>query len=244
MEVSGELNFDIGWYDALWDLGGKVVSDPASGTAENWVLVFRDGLRGMLARIAEADDHYTESLRLMRNPPSNPNEWAVLADRHVAGVLFGMDSSVECFVFALNALGSAKSPSDFRDLADAKDLRRVSPQDILGPTSPADRDHPKPGYAKYFPRVQRFWIANESLLATIFQYHNVSKHRAAVVTGGDATTIYLRADPKNAGHGGSSSSHTLQSISEAYQKFINELLPITLQDGASVFGLTISTRPR
>ena len=132
-----ELNFDVlVVYDELWRLGGTIATSTGYGNPSNWLLLYRDGLRGMLARIIEVDRHYAGVVRTLSNPPDNPNEWAVNVDRHTAGLLFGMDSSLECFVFAFNALGYARSPEDFWNIADTKELRRIGPAGYPRPRRP------------------------------------------------------------------------------------------------------------
>lgn len=235
-----ELNFDVlVVYDELWRLGGTIATSTGYGNPSNWLLLYRDGLRGMLARIIEVDRHYAGVVRTLSNPPDNPNEWAVNVDRHTAGLLFGMDSSLECFVFAFNALGYARSPEDFWNIADTKELRRIGPAGYPRPRRPRI---PQGRLRQVLPKVQQSWTKNRTLIEAIFEYHDVSKHRAAVVTGGDGTTVNLRADPKSAEHKGSSATYTLQSLSTSYEALVNDLLPLALQDAAGAFGLTAARK--
>jgi hypothetical protein len=101
-----------------------------------------------------------------------------------------MDSAIECFTFALNALGFAVLPTDFRDVTDDRALRRISPKDILGDPGATPPRPPLSGHAKLFPTLQAYWQANASLLSTCFEQHDVSKHRETIYSGGMA-----RQDP-------------------------------------------------
>jgi hypothetical protein len=101
-----------------------------------------------------------------------------------------MDSAIECLSFALNALGYAASPVSFRDVCDARALRRISPKDILGDPSTNPPVLPVPGYGKVFPQVQLLWQSERSLLDRIAEQHDVSKHRQTIFVGGRA-----RSDP-------------------------------------------------
>lgn len=227
-----ELTFGnvLGVYDALWDLGGKLAMNPAVGDHDNWLLTYRDGLRGMLARILAVDRHFVLLHQYQHQAETiqgNPNEWALECEYHAAVILFGMDSSLECFVFAVNALGFAKSPNEFCSITDPTSLRQVSPTNILG-GDPTDKRNPRPGYQQLFPRVVALWKKNEHLLSTIFEYHDVTKHRSAVAQGGRLGELRIRDNPKQPGSLMSSTSYTLESLAYEYQQFVDELLPIAL----------------
>lgn len=43
-----------------------------------------------------------------------------------------MDSSIDCMVFALNAIGNCVSPADFRDVRDKEALRAIHLNDVIG----------------------------------------------------------------------------------------------------------------
>jgi hypothetical protein len=211
-----ELTFEnaIGAYNALWDLSGKIATDPKIGNPHNWILTFRDGLRGMLARITTVDREYVKLHGFQSQAEKNvgnPNEWGLICDSHAAVIFFGMDSTIECFVFAMNAIGFLKAPGDFCDITDAKALRQIGPTNILG-GDPNDKRNPKPGYQKVFPRVVSHWKTHSNLLTTIFEYHDVSKHRSAVATGGGEGILHVRADPKQPGSLQSRSLHTVESL--------------------------------
>jgi hypothetical protein len=95
-----------------------------------------------------------------------------------------MDSAVECFTFAMNALGYAVAPSEFLDVTDEKMLQRISPTNILGRKSQA----PQPGYSNRFPSLQAHWQSNQTLITTIVEQHDVSKHRSTIYVGGKYRT--------------------------------------------------------
>jgi len=112
------------------------------------------------------------------------------AEYHLTSILFQMDSAIECLTFALNALGWAVAPSDFRDVTDPKSLRSISPADVVGGLIGATGTQPQPGFARVFPRIQALWQGQVPLLARIRDLHDVSKHRQTIFVGGKA-----RSDP-------------------------------------------------
>lgn len=242
-----ELTFEnvLGIYNALWSLGGTIVNNPAYGDHDNWLLTYRRGLRGMLSRILAVDRHFVLLNRYQQQaeiqPQHNPNEYVIECDYHAGIILFGMDSSLECFVFAINALGFAKAPDKFCNITEMKQLKTIRPQNILG-GDPKDKWNPRPGYQMYFPQLVALWKKNESLIKTIFEYHDVSKHRTAVSTGGNFGTLRMIDDPKQSGVLKSSTSLTLQSLAIEYQKFMDALLPIALEEGGSAFGFTVTKK--
>jgi hypothetical protein len=69
----------------------------------------------------------------------------------------------------------------FRDITDARALRKISPRDVK-----EDQHHirPQSGYSEVFPNVQEHWKSNAELIATIQELHDVSKHRQTIYTGG------------------------------------------------------------
>ena len=168
----------------------------------------------------------------------NPNEWALECEYHAGVILFGMDSSLECFVFAINSLGFAKYPDEFCNITDPRFLKRIGPKNILGGDQ-SDKLNPRPGYHNHFRRMVALWKQSDSLLSTIFEYHDVAKHRSAVVQGGRLGEVRIRDNPKQPGILMSSTLHTLQSLTREYQKFVDELLPIALEESAIAFGYTL-----
>jgi hypothetical protein len=232
--------------NALWDLGGKVVMDPGFGDHDNWLLEYRQGLRGMLARILAVDRHFRllhdYQRRAEEAPPPDPNEWLLECEYHAGLIFFGMDSSLECFVYALNAIGCAKSPTQFCDITTPSGLKQVRPENVLG-GPPGDRRNPRPGYRQHFPRVVALWEARRALLDTIFEYHNVSKHRQAAATGGGLGELRIRGTPKQPGSLMSSTEHTVQSLARDYQEFMDELLSTAVEETGAAFGYTMVKRP-
>ena len=101
-----------------------------------------------------------------------------------------MDSAVECLTYALNALGYALATNSFRDVSDAKELKKINPKDIIGDNS---ANPPRPslaGYVKFFPKLASLWQSKSTMLNHIFELHDVSKHRQTICVGGR-----LRSDP-------------------------------------------------
>ena len=115
-------------------------------------------------------------------------------------MLFCMDSAIECFVFMLNALGHAVDRSGFRDISSDRDLRRISPDDILGANKPE-----RAGYARLFPELQSHWKNKNDLIQLIFENHDVTKHRHQALVGGK-----YRLDPPE-GFTRASGYRTIQS---------------------------------
>ena len=151
------------------------------GGSGGWFSCFRGGLYGFYARLHGVKVHFHE-VHAWRPSIRSPTETEFL----VASVLFNMDSAMECFVFALNALGNAVNPGDFMDVTNAKALRQVNPLNITG----GDAIPPVPGYLQYFPALQRHWQSHQSLLKAITEQHDVSKHRQTIYSGGK-----VRGDP-------------------------------------------------
>jgi hypothetical protein len=237
-----ELIFDdvLATYNALWTLGGTIVMDPKFGDRDHWLLTYRHGLRGMLARIQAIDRNYIELRKYQANAPEdgNPNEWAVICESFAGVIFFGMDSTVECFVYAMNAVGFARSRGDFCDITDAKKLRQISPKNIMGGDK-SDKQNPIRGYQKYFPRVVGHFMANQPILSSIFEYHDVSKHRGGVIQGGDRGKTRIMTAPKQPGPQYSSLVLTVESLAHEFQIFLSALLPIALQETAAAFGYTV-----
>lgn len=149
-----------------------------------------------------------------------------------------MDSSLECLVFALNAIGYAKDPSAFCDITDPKALRQIGPQNILG----TDKLNPRAGYAKHLPRVTALWGNSEPILARIFECYDVSKHRSAVAQGGTVGELRIRENPKHPSNHQSSTVHTVQTLSVEYQAFMDRVVVAALDDIAAAFGYTATPR--
>lgn len=155
------------------------------GNDTDWFGAFRGGLYGFYARIYGVISHY-QSVHSWMARPRLPTE----TEFHLASIFFNMDSAIECLTFALNGLGYAALPGEFRDVTDRNALRFISPQDILGhPRSKSPRSL-LTGYSRIFPTLQDLWQSQNKLLAAVFEQHDVSKHRQTIYSGGMA-----RLDP-------------------------------------------------
>ncbi|MCX5674297.1 MAG: hypothetical protein NTX87_04760 [Planctomycetota bacterium] len=97
----------------------------------------------------------------------------------MAVCLFCMDSAVECWVFALNAVGFGVGTRSFLDVSDDQALRRVSPENIIG--KPASRIA---GYDALFPNLVQLWRSHETDIRMIMSNHDVAKHRHSNFWGG------------------------------------------------------------
>ncbi|MBE3123656.1 MAG: hypothetical protein IMZ65_02505 [Planctomycetes bacterium] len=175
--------FDPAPFEALDQLALLASQDYNLGGAGDWFDEFRGGLDGFHARLYGVQRHYFEvHAWLPRVRISTDTEY------HLASILFQMDSALECLTFALNSLGWVVMPAGFRDVTDAKALKRISPLDILGDaTSP-----PLAGYQQVFPTMQAAWQNEAQLIAQVRDLHDVSKHRRTIFVGGQA-----RSDPPN-----------------------------------------------
>lgn len=179
------LKFERAPFEALDQLALLARQDYNLGGAEKWFGEFRGGLYGLYARLYGVEIHYTE-VHAWRPRVRLPSD----ADNHLTSIFFHMDSATECLTFALNALGWAVAPSDFRDVTDPKALRSISPTDVIGGVLNTRGSQLQPGFAKVFPRLQALWQGQASLLARIRDLHDVSKHRQTIFVGGKA-----RSDP-------------------------------------------------
>ncbi len=155
------------------------------GNDTDWFGSFRGGLYGFYSRIYGIAEHYRlvhSWIPRLRHPSET--------EYHVTSTLFNMDSAFECLTYALNALGYAYLFKSFRDVTSKKALSRICPSDILGKPSDNPPESPLEGYSVIFPETQKCCLENHSLLKTIFDLHDVSKHRETIYLGGMA-----RSDP-------------------------------------------------
>jgi hypothetical protein len=90
-----------------------------------------------------------------------------------------MDSAVECWVFALNAVGFGVGTPSFLDVSDHQALRRVCPENIIG--KPASRIA---GYDALFPNLAQLWRSHEADIRMIMRNNDVAKHRHSNFWGG------------------------------------------------------------
>ncbi|MCP5007209.1 MAG: hypothetical protein GY941_25195 [Planctomycetes bacterium] len=179
------LNIELSKFNELDQFALLACQKYNYGNNTDWFGSFRGGLYGSFARIHGLINHYYEvhtwKIR-MRHPAET--------EYQLASIFFNMDSFVECITYAFNALGFCFSNSAFRDVTKSNELRRVSPYDILGRIENHSPQPPLSGYKSIFPSVQNFWKSNYRLLSTIFELHDVSKHRETIFTGG-----MVRGDP-------------------------------------------------
>ena len=149
------------------------------GNLTDWFGAFRGGYYGLRSRIYCTKTHYRDvhSWIVKLRPP-------VETEYHVSSILFGMDSAIECFTFMLNALGCAAVPTGFHDVTDGRALKRVAPRDILGEPNATPPIPPLQDYEIIFPTLQSHWQSNRKLVGMIMEYHDVSKHRETVYSGG------------------------------------------------------------
>jgi len=106
-------------------------------------------------------------------------------DYHLTAILFNMHSAIECFTFALNALGNSVYVKGFWDITNKQELRQIGATKILE-ADPVYHKTSKDGFKKYFPRTQKLWRSNEDMLTIIRENHDVSKHRETIFRGGES----------------------------------------------------------
>jgi len=170
--------FEVGQLLDHIDGEGLRIAESYAGPENHWFFNFRRAIHGLASRLRGARLHY-DALHSWFPPRITIND----ADYHVASALFNMDSAIECLVFALNAVGNGKEVSKFLDLTCSKSLRRITPAIVSGDKSCS-------GFADYFPRFTSHWEQSESVIESVLEYHDVSKHRHAVAGSGQ-----LRTDP-------------------------------------------------
>jgi hypothetical protein len=172
------VDFHIAPFEELDQLALLANQDYNLGGAGDWFGNFRGGLYGFYSRLYGVQRHYADVHAWL------PNVRIGDAEYHLTSILFHLDSALECLTFALNALGWIVMPSGFRDVADAKALRRISPADILGDPSRSPPVVPLAGYQNVFPEVQRTWQSKTQLISKVRDLHDVSKHRQTIYLGG------------------------------------------------------------
>lgn len=223
------------------------------GNSDDWFGHFRRGLYGFYARLLGTDFHY-----------SSLHDWAAglqipaQTECHLADFFFNADSAIECFTYALNALGNCVAPEAFIEVSRDENLRRIKPDNIIGSPAHPRKDAPLPGYQRYFPRLQDHWICHQPLIKAIVDNHDVSKHRQTIYRGGRARTdgpwqgvfgphaeIILQNDPR-AHHSRQPdkplSGYTLlEELAPAYSKFINQTMVLALGDARANIPLKEAT---
>jgi hypothetical protein len=257
------LNFQEAYAvgEQLWALGRVLCDDPKYAKPHNWILTYRYAVRAMLARIMTVDWEY----RGLNEPglgtaPDGEmttqharNRWNVVWESYAGVLFFAMDSSLECFGYALNALGSLLSPGEFFDITADEKLRRITPANLFEP--PSNGKAAPSAYAaclKWFPRICGHWSTNRPLLAQIIEYHDATKHRHSAVVGQRLAGHLLKPAPKQAmgnvffrestvageakrfvPH---NQEHSLQSMTTAYRAFMTDWLLFTRQELETIFG--------
>jgi hypothetical protein len=256
------LNFQEAYSvgEQLWMIGKVLQDDLRYAKPPNWVLTYRSAIRGMLARIITVDRDY-QSLNEPGNGTAtdedmatqiNRNWWNAVWESYAGTLFFAMDSSLECFAHAVNALGYLLSPSEFLDITADEKLRRITPSNLFDPPSNGNAGHSGyPGCLKWFPRICGHWSANRPLLAQIIEYHDATKHRHSVVVGqawegyaGVSRGHFLKQAPKqamcNVVFTGSmvppNQDYSLQSMAMAYRKFMIDWLGLTREELEARFG--------
>ncbi len=154
------------------------------GGHDNWFGEFRCGLHGMYVRLYTAKLHYQEIHRWRGWQPGVPR-----AEYHLSIILFGMQSTFECMVYMLNALGFGVSPSEFFDVSSKDELRSIAPRLLLDPHNTCGKSLAK-SYDRWFPSFLEHWEKNQHFIAVVQENHDVSKHRGRIFIGGE-----LRKDP-------------------------------------------------
>ena len=254
--------------DQLWAFG-KVLHDDLKYTKPiNWILTYRYAIRALMARIVTVDRDYQNLNELGRGMAPDEemvtskarNDWNVVWESYAGVLFFAMDSSLECFTYALNALGYLLSPADFVDIRNDEKLKRITPANLLDP--PTKRNAAGSAHAaclKWFPRVCAHWSGNRELLAQIIEYHDATKHRHSAVVGQALGCHLLKPAPKQAmvkivfnkstAAGQSkefvphNNEESLQSITAGYHAFMVEWLRIARQEFEAVFGQPLTVPP-
>lgn len=171
-----ELEFDMSALAALDEFALLARQDYNLGNRGSWFTHFRGGAHAVFNRVYGVGAHYAAVHGW------TGESWSQTAEYHLASIFFGMDSAIECLVFALNALGWGAG-SEFRDVSDSCALRRVRVEDVTG-------DRPIAGFVDLFPEISATFARHEATIRTIVEQHDVSKHRETIFAGGA-----LRDDP-------------------------------------------------
>jgi hypothetical protein len=147
------------------------------GDRGKWFLCFRQGCQGLRVRLFAVETHYAQlhawELRC---------RWHLEPEYHLASIGFGLDSALECLLYAMNSLGYGVHPAEFMDITTDKGLRSIAPWMILGSSSRSAH----PAFKKYYPNVVAVWQRHRDLINEIQRQHDVSKHRSTTYRGGRA----------------------------------------------------------
>ena len=253
--------------DQLWAFGKVLHDDPKYNKPLNWILTYRYAIRALMARIVTVDRDYgnLNELACGMAPASEMktskarNDWNVVWESYAGVLFFAMDSSLECFTHALNALGYLLSPGEFVDITTDEKLKRITPANLLDP--PTKGNAARSAYVpclKWFPRICAHWLANRELLAQIIEYHDATKHRHSAVVGQVLGCHLLKPAPKQAMvkivfNESTAAGRTklvphdeeesLQSITMRYHAFMDEWLRTARQEFEIVFGQPLPLPP-
>ena len=188
----------------------KTLSDIAKkakdkfGDRGYWITAFNRAVDGIRARIFGLNNHYDDLQSIRNFEISDGSKYNFIElDHHLSDILFNLDSSIECLVFALNAIGYGVMDSKlFISIEDDKKLKRINPDNIFLENNNAH-------YKKYFPNLTNYWleiphhkyhVTPKQLWKSIKDNHDVSKHRSCLchmVTGSDnETDLFLDKYPK------------------------------------------------
>jgi len=179
-----QLNFDLSDFDDLDNFALLARQDYNLGNPGQWFGSFRGGLYGFQSRIYGLVEHFSQVHGWITRARF-PHE----VEYHLVSSFFFMDSAIECFVFAINALGYASKPELFRDITSRRGLAQIKPSDVYGNfTRHEGRSITVEGYCETFPTVQEYWKGKGELISSIVNHHDVSKHRQTIFTGGMSRT--------------------------------------------------------
>jgi hypothetical protein len=255
--------------DQLWALGKVLHDDPKYAKPRNWILTYRYAIRALTARIVAVDREYRNLNELGRGvapdeemtTSKSRNNWNVVWESYAGVLFFAMDSSLECFAYALNSLGYLLSPSNFIDITADEKLKRITPANLFDPPTKGNAAHSAyDSCLKWFPRICAHWSANRALLTQIIEYHDATKHRHSAVVGQGSGRHLLKPEPKQAmgnivfdestvagetkGFVPHNEEHSLQSMTAAYRAFMGEWLNVARQELEAVFGKPLAAISR
>jgi len=176
-----EIHFDTRLMGAVDELALLATQSYNLGGHGAWFGAFRGGCQGFHVRLYAVERHYAElhawELRC---------RWHLEPEYHLASIFFGLDSALECFLYAMNALGFGARPNEFPDITTEKGLRSIAPWLVLGSSSRSTH----PAFSTYFSRVRSVWHQHRDLIEEVQRQHDVSKHRSSIYRGGQS-----RMDP-------------------------------------------------
>jgi hypothetical protein len=172
------IDFNVGDLFKEIDEEALRIQQGYTGPENHWFFSFRGAMHGLSSRLYGAKLHYNylHSWLPFRQTMTD-------AEYHLANTLFNMDSSLECLVFALNALGTSQNVAHFFDITNKETLKKITSSNVIGKASLR-------GYDTYFPQFKACWSRNTTLINAIIEYHDVIKHRHALAGAGQ-----LRSDP-------------------------------------------------